>query len=148
MKQFLTFAALPLIASLTLSQALAVPAADPVPAYKDVVAEVTADDYRAVGTPVQGRLETDGQRLIPLKVPANGNYLVLAACDDECYDIDLSLFGADGTLLYRDDYDDDFPVVYGDKLKAGQTIYAMISMYDCANEKDGCQYRLGLFAEK
>ncbi|GHG04964.1 hypothetical protein GCM10017783_16930 [Deinococcus piscis] len=146
MKQTWMHAALALGAVLCMPQALA--AADAVPMYDDVVEEVVADDYRAVGTPMMGRLLTEEQRLIPLKVPAKGNYLVLAACDDDCYDIDLSLFGADGTLLYRDDYDDDYPVVYGDELKAGQTIYAMISMYDCMNEDDGCQYRLGLFAEK
>ncbi|ADY26439.1 hypothetical protein Deipr_1290 [Deinococcus proteolyticus MRP] len=146
MKQTLTYAALALGALFSASQALAAP--DPVPMYADVVEEVVADDYRAVGTPVMGRLLTEEQRLIPLKVPAGGNYLVLAACDDDCYDIDLSLFGADGSLLYRDDYDDDYPVVYGDELKAGQTVYAVISMYDCMNEEDGCQYRLGFFAEK
>ncbi|MDO4264693.1 MAG: hypothetical protein Q4C67_10900 [Deinococcus sp.] len=146
MKQTLTHAALALSVLLPLPQAFA--AADPVPMYADLVEEVVADDYRAVGAPVTGRLLTDGQRLIPLKVPAAGNYLALTACDDDCYDIDLSLFGADGSLLYRDDYDDDYPVVYGDELKAGQTVYALVSMYDCLNEEGGCQYRLGFFAEK
>lgn len=146
MKRTLIPLALTLSALLPLPQALA--AADPVPMYSEVVEEVVADDYRAVGTPALGRLLTDGQELIVLKVPADGNYLALAACDDDCYDIDLSLFGADGRLLYRDDYEDDYPVVYGDGLKAGQTIYAVVSMYDCINEEEGCQYRLGLFAEK
>ena len=146
MKKSLVCSVLALAPLLGLSQALA--AADPVPMYRDVVEEVVADDYRAVGEALRGRLPAGEQRLIPFKVPASGNYLVLAACDDDCYDIDLTLFGGDGHQLYVDDYDDDYPVVYGDDLKAGQTIYAVIGMYDCVNEEDGCQYQLGLFAEK
>lgn len=123
-------------------------AADPVPMYADVVEEVAGEDYRAVGTPLLGRLTSEERRLIPFKVPANGNYMLLAACDDDCYDIDLMLFDADGKQIEIDQYDDDYPVVYGDDLKAGQTVYAVLSMFDCMNEDEGCQYRVGFFAEK
>lgn len=123
-------------------------AADSVPMYADVVEEVAGEDYRAVGTPLLGRLESEERRLIPFKVPANGNYMLLAACDDDCYDIDLMLFDADGKQIEIDEYDDDYPVVYGDDLKAGQTVYAVLSMFDCVNEDEGCQYKLGFFAEK
>lgn len=136
-----------LFALLAAALPTALAAESDVPMFADLVEEF-AEDYKPVGSPVDGRLVAEDQKLVMLKVPANGNYMLMAACDDECFDIDLTLFDANGDMLYTDVYDDDYPVVYGEDLKAGTTIYALVGMYDCLNEDEGCFYRLGLFAEK
>lgn len=139
---------IPATPAVTSSSSSAKGASDSVPMFADVVEEVAGEDYRAVGTPQLLRLAAGERRLLTFKVPANGNYMLLAACDDECYDIDLSLFDDGGIELETDQYDDDYPVVYGDDLRAGQTIYAVLGMFDCMNEDEGCQVKLGLFAER
>lgn len=61
------------------------------------------------------------------------NYRVYGACDNDCSDLDMEIYGADGHLADRDVATDDTPYVQITPLQSGRH-YVRLWLYQCANE--------------
>lgn len=64
---------------------------------------------------------------------AGENYRIYAACDNDCSDIDMEIYGADGNLVERDVAADDTPYVQITPAQSGRA-YVRIWVYACENE--------------
>lgn len=61
------------------------------------------------------------------------NYRVYGACDNDCRDLDMEIYGADGHLADRDIATDDIPYVQITPAQSGRH-FVRIWLYDCAAE--------------
>ncbi|MBC7768816.1 MAG: hypothetical protein H7124_08510 [Phycisphaerales bacterium] len=64
---------------------------------------------------------------------AGVNYRVYGACDDDCSDLDMEIYGADGDFAERDDARDDTPYVQITPASTGRH-YVRLWLYACAAE--------------
>jgi len=64
-----------------------------------------------VGQTLTGALNPRAMEDRSVTLVGGGNYIVFAACDQDCTDVDLRVFGPDGQLLGEDIQTDDRPVV-------------------------------------
>ncbi len=68
-----------------------------------------------------------------LDLRAGVNYRIFGACDDDCSDMDMEVYGADGMLAERDDNRDAAPFVQITPALAGPA-YVRLWVYECAAE--------------
>lgn len=61
------------------------------------------------------------------------NYRIYAACDNDCRDLDMEIYGADGHLVDRDLGVDDVPYVQVTPSRSGRH-YVRIWLYQCQTE--------------
>jgi hypothetical protein len=61
------------------------------------------------------------------------NYRVYGACDNDCSDLDMEIYGADGHLADRDVSTDDVPYVQVTPARSGRH-YVRIWLYACSTE--------------
>lgn len=61
------------------------------------------------------------------------NYRVYAACDDDCGDLDMEVYGADGHFIERDTARDDTPYVQLTPAQTGRH-YVRLWLYECSAE--------------
>jgi hypothetical protein len=61
------------------------------------------------------------------------NYRVYGACDDDCSDLDMEIYGADGHLADRDVATNDTPYVQITASQSGRH-YVRIWLYQCSNQ--------------
>lgn len=61
------------------------------------------------------------------------NYRVYAACDDDCTDVDMEVYGADGAFIERDASRDDTPFVQVTPTQTGRH-YVRVWLYACSAE--------------
>jgi hypothetical protein len=61
------------------------------------------------------------------------NYRVYGACDNDCSDLDMEIYGADGRLADRDVATDDVPYVQITPTRSGRA-YVRIWLYQCSAE--------------
>lgn len=61
------------------------------------------------------------------------NYRVYGACDDDCSDLDMEIYSADGNLVERDVARDDTPFVQVTPLQTGRH-YVRLWLYACDAE--------------
>ncbi len=78
-------------------------------------------------------LELDGPYLWSVYLREGVNYRVYAACDNDCSDLDMEIYGADGRLVDRDVATDDVPYVQITPTQSGRA-YVRIWLYQCAAE--------------
>lgn len=71
--------------------------------------------------------------LWPIYLRAGENYRIYAACDEDCSDIDMEVYGADGDLVDRDTGGDDTPYVQITPVASGRA-YVRLWVYACENE--------------
>lgn len=64
-----------------------------------------------VGQTMTGTLNNATQTSVAISLVGGGSYVVFAACDQDCTDIDLRLFGPDGQMIGEDVAMDDRPVI-------------------------------------
>ena len=109
-----------------------------------------ANEYQLVGKTVTGTLGEMGRRLVTLEVPRGltGDLILFGNCDDNCNDIDLTVFNSKGDFIGTDEADDDLPAIWLKSLKAGDKLTAEVFMYDCMDENDACTFNLSLFKRK
>lgn len=70
-------------------------------------------------------------------------YKIVAACDEDCGDIDLELYGMDGTKVDEDIGRDSLPVVTVPPGRAGKHMLK-VTMYHCSSGP--CRYGYALFS--
>lgn len=61
------------------------------------------------------------------------NYRIYGACDNDCRDLDMEVYGADGHLADRDVGADDVPYVQITPAQSGRA-YVRLWLYQCSNE--------------
>ncbi|MEB3273867.1 MAG: hypothetical protein ACO4CG_01740 [Prochlorothrix sp.] len=71
------------------------------------------------------------------------SYTIIGVCDEDCSDLDMELFDANGNSIDSDYETDDFPVV--EVTPAWTSEFTLdVHMFDCSNEP--CYYGVGVFA--
>ncbi|HWA01430.1 MAG TPA: hypothetical protein VG841_14055 [Caulobacterales bacterium] len=78
-------------------------------------------------------LRLDHPFLWPVFMHAGVNYRVFAACDNDCQDLDMEIYGADGMLVDRDINTDDTPYVQVTPTVDGR-YYVRLWVYQCTSE--------------
>ncbi|MDZ4702034.1 MAG: hypothetical protein SH809_20150 [Rhodothermales bacterium] len=69
-------------------------------------------------------------------------YIISAACDNDCTDIDVKILNEDGEVVQEDTKDDDQPLVaFTPKVSAGYEVE--VKMYKCSEEP--CYFGFGIF---
>jgi hypothetical protein len=88
------------------------------------------------------RVKDHGAILTSLSIPQDQGVLIAGACDDECSDIDLVVFGEDGEVVEQDIEDSDTPTI---RLRPGKQQDFMIElrMLRCSEER--CTAGVGLY---
>ena len=78
-------------------------------------------------------LTIEGPHLWEVQLRANTNYRVYGACDNDCSDLDMEIYGSDGALVDRDVATDDTPYVQITPTSSGR-YYVRTWVYACASE--------------
>jgi len=87
-----------------------------------------------LGTPdIVVPLTLDHPYLWSVYMRAGETYRVYGACDDDCSDLDMEIYGPDGTLADRDTTRNDTPYVQITPAHAGR-VYVRIWLYACGAE--------------
>jgi len=84
--------------------------------------------------------ETD---IFELYLEEGYEYAIVAVCDTDCSDIDLTLYDGAGNEIDVDELSDDVPIVEVEPI-FGETFEFEVTVYDCSNEP--CYYGVGVFA--
>lgn len=74
-------------------------------------ATVKAQGYNPDRAAMMGSLNDDADESIMLNLTGNSHYAFIGVCDNDCSDVDLQLFGGDGTKISEDMETDDTPVL-------------------------------------
>ena len=90
-----------------------------------------------------GSLNEGGTQAITFTLDIGREYAILGLCDEDCTDVDLTLFDAAGRQVSIDVKDDDYPVVSVAPGRTG-TYRVQVSMATCSAEP--CRYGVGVFA--
>jgi hypothetical protein len=78
-------------------------------------------------------LEMESPYLWSVYLREGVNYRVYGACDNDCSDLDMEIYGADGHLADRDVATDDVPYVQITPTRSGRA-YVRIWLYQCSAE--------------
>jgi hypothetical protein len=89
-----------------------------------------------------GRLRQGQSETINLTFATGREYMVIAACDSDCPDVDLSLYEGDGQLFGSDLRSDAFPIVVVPTGHSG-THPVKVSMARC--DANPCRYEIAVF---
>ncbi|HYR07421.1 MAG TPA: hypothetical protein VEQ60_06625 [Longimicrobium sp.] len=89
-----------------------------------------------------GSLNDGAAELVQLELDVGMEYQIMGACDEDCSDLDFTLYDGAGNEIDSDMLDDDFPVVSVTVSRSG--VFAVrVSMADCSAEP--CRYGIGIF---
>lgn len=78
-------------------------------------------------------LRLDSAFLWPVDLRAGVNYRIYAACDNDCQDVDMEIYGQDGLIADRDIAVDDTPYVQITPERSGRA-YVRLWVYQCNAE--------------
>ncbi|MDZ4693266.1 hypothetical protein [Terricaulis sp.] len=78
-------------------------------------------------------LELDRPFLWSVYLEAGVNYRVYGACDNDCSDLDMEIYGVDGRFIERDAARDDTPYVQLTPAQSGRH-YVRLWLYECSAE--------------
>jgi hypothetical protein len=91
-----------------------------------------------------GSLADDGAEIVQLDLEVGMEYQIMGACDQDCTDLDLTLFDGNGNVVDSDLLDDDVPVVSVTVRRSG-AFRLRVSMATCSDEP--CRYGIGVFGK-
>ncbi len=106
-------------------------------------AEYESQGFTEMGEPKNGTLTTGQEIRFPLALRAGLEYRIVAACDNDCEDLDLLLFDATGKEATSDVLGDAIPVLQVTPDAAGEYRVAVL-MVTCTAEP--CGYEVLTFA--
>ena len=72
---------------------------------------VKSQGYSPDRAPMMGSLNDDAEESIMVNLQGGTHYAFVGVCDNDCTDVDLQLFGGDGTKIAEDLDTDDKPVL-------------------------------------
>ncbi len=82
--------------------------------------------FSSMAQPITGSLNDDGDMGTPVALNAGMEYAIVGVCDQDCRDVDLRIFGPDGTMIAEDLALDDHPVLHFRAPATGQ--YRLVIM--------------------
>jgi hypothetical protein len=91
-----------------------------------------------------GSLNDDGGENVSVALEAGREYMIAGACDNDCSDLDFTLFDAAGNEIDEDVELDDFPIVSVTPRRSGQ-YRVRVLMASCSAEP--CRYGVGVWAK-
>ena len=94
-------------------------------------AEGSDESVREMGTVKTGQLAEGGEATVSLDITGAHRAVVIAACDNNCADLDLRVVTEDGRLIGLDDDEDDTPSIYIDEKKTNKLVLK-IRMPSCS----------------
>ncbi len=92
-----------------------------------------------------GRLAQGASETVRLRLDAGVEYILTGACDTDCDDVDLRLYGPGGKLLDSDLADDDFPVLGLTPTVSGEYT-VRVTMARC--DTTYCYYSVGVYGNR
>jgi hypothetical protein len=72
---------------------------------------IRSQGYNADRAPITGSLNDDADQSQPITLQGGMRYAIVGVCDQDCTDVDLQIFGPDGSKLDEDLELDDTPVL-------------------------------------
>lgn len=106
---------------------------------------LAAQGFQQVGQPTSGALQTSAQQDIPVDLYVGYEYRIAAVCDNDCTDIDLTLFDGMGQVISQDNAVDAHPIVPVYVTGSGRFTVKVL-MYTCSNQP--CYYAAALFGRQ
>ncbi len=92
---------------------------------------------------VMGSLGDDGEDSWTFTFEGGTQYKIIAACDNDCGDIDLHVMDDDGDEVTSDVSTDDVPIVDFTPGKGGGRYTIKVTMYECSSEP--CYWGFGIY---
>lgn len=80
------------------------------------------------------------------EIDPDKEYAVYGACDDDCFDLDLTAYDNNGANLAEDLEEDEFPILFIEPHIAGDHLHVVAFMADC--ETEVCVLGVGLYELK
>jgi len=99
--------------------------------------------YNALGQLYTGSINDDADANLTVTLSAGAQIAILGVCDNDCSDVDLQIYGQDGTKIGEDLDTDDYPVVAFTTQYAG-TYRVRVMMATC--NTNPCYYGVQVFA--
>jgi hypothetical protein len=100
------------------------------------------DNYRLVRGPDNDLLSAGDSDNYTVTLQGGRSYKLVGVCDNDCSDLDITLYDDDGDVVDRDLLDDDKPVVSVSG-KAGGTYRMNVSMAKCSTGV--CYYSVAIY---
>jgi hypothetical protein len=91
-----------------------------------------------------GSLRDDASEDLTLTLDAGTEYQIVGVCDNDCSDVDLTLYNAAGAVVDSDMLDDDVPIVSVTPARSGR-YRVHVSMAVCTTEP--CYYGVGVYSK-
>lgn len=91
-----------------------------------------------------GSLPDNETEMVQLDLDVGMEYQIMGACDEDCTDLDLTLYDGNGNVIDSDVLDDDVPVVSVAVARSG-VFRLRVSMVSCSEEP--CRYGIGVFGK-
>ena len=102
------------------------------------------DDYSSSHNNYTSALEGSGTETLTLDLDQGQTYSIVAACDEDCSDLDLVLYDDNGNEIDTDTGTDDFPVV--EVTPAWSATFSLeVQMYNCSTTT--CVYGVGVLSK-
>jgi hypothetical protein len=89
-----------------------------------------------------GALADGGSEMVELELDVGMEYQIVGACDEDCTDLDFTLYDGNGNEIDSDLLEDDYPMVSVTVSRSG-AFRVRVSMADCSAEP--CRYGIGVF---
>ncbi|HEX6371995.1 MAG TPA: hypothetical protein VF006_23930 [Longimicrobium sp.] len=89
-----------------------------------------------------GALNDGASEMVDLELDVGREYQIMGACDEDCSDLDFTLYDGNGNVVDSDMLDDDYPLVSLTVTRSG-VFRVRVSMADCS--ADPCRYGIGVF---
>ena len=89
-----------------------------------------------------GSLDEGETETVTLNLDVGVEYQIMGACDNDCSDVDLTLYDGAGNEVDQDLQLDDYPIVSVTPRRGGN-FRVVVSMADCSAEP--CRYGIGVF---
>ena len=120
--------------------------------YEELIPDqlITAARYLGVGSyqlfsdPYIDTLTSDGEDRLTFTLTKGATYAIIGVCDEDCSDIDLELYDANGNSISVDRADDDYPIVRVTPAWTGQ-FSLEVDMYNCSASY--CYYGIGIYRQ-
>jgi hypothetical protein len=91
-----------------------------------------------------GSLNDGGSEMVDLELDVGMEYQIMGACDEDCSDLDFTLYDGNGNVIDSDMLDDDIPMVTVIVSHSG-VFRVRVSMAACSAEP--CRYGIGIFGK-
>lgn len=105
----------------------------------------SADDYQIEHTYI-GSLNTPnrwGEQTLKVNIRRGVEYVLVGACDENCEDVDLTIYNPQGEIVTTDTAMGDAPLLVGASAQSG-TFYIEVYMPTCSAE--ACRYGVSILS--